>query len=329
MRRAQLERTRATRQKAEATLRDQAAQRDRVNALLAEARRNIERQTELSGKGVGSQTALDAARTQGEVQNAALASSEAQIASIRAEMVGLDADIVHAQAQAQSAAAVILQREAKLKDIEIDLERTEIRSPVDGVVVKRDIELGQTVAASFSSPTLFTIAQDLREIDIYANVDEADVGRLKAGQAVSFTVNAYPNRTFEGLVRMVRLGGQTVQNVVTYTAVIRVANQDTALLPGMTANLNIVTEERAGVLRVPNAALRFRPAGAPSGAAAPSPPDAPPTASDAPAGRAGGGGARAMQAQRERLIAELQPTPGAGGRDRAPFRGGPRQPPGP
>ncbi|CAA9312885.1 MAG: Macrolide-specific efflux protein MacA, partial [uncultured Microvirga sp.] len=212
MRRAQLDRTRASRQKAEASLRDQAAQRDRVTALLAEARRNLERQTELSAKGIGSLTALDAARTQGDVQKAALASSEAQFSLIQAEMTGLDADIVHAQAQAQSATAAILQREAKLKDVEIDLERTEIRSPVDGVVVKRDIELGQTVAASFSSPTLFTIAQDLREIDIYANVDEADVGRLKAGQTVSFTVNAYPNRTFDGTVRMVRLGGQTVQN---------------------------------------------------------------------------------------------------------------------
>ncbi|CAA9313180.1 MAG: Macrolide-specific efflux protein MacA, partial [uncultured Microvirga sp.] len=180
--------------------------------------------------------------------------------------------------------------------------------PVDGVVVKRDIELGQTVAASFSSPTLFTIAQDLREIDIYANVDEADVGRLKAGQTVSFTVNAYPNRTFDGTVRMVRLGGQTVQNVVTYTAVIRVANRDTALLPGMTANLQIVTEERNDALRVPNAALRFKPVGAPAVAPAASP-SRPLSAPDAAEGRRPGGGVRAMQAQRERLIAEVQPTP--------------------
>ena len=91
---------------------------------------------------------------------------------------------------------MILQRQAKLRDVEIDLARTDIKSPVDGVVVKRDIELGQTVAASLSAPTLFTIAQDLREIDIYANIDEADVGRIKADQSVSFTVNAYPNRTF-------------------------------------------------------------------------------------------------------------------------------------
>ncbi len=159
----------------------------------------------------------------------------------------------------KSAEALILQRQAKLRDIEIDLARTEIKSPVDGVVVKRDIELGQTVAASLSAPTLFTIAQDLSEIDIYANIDEADVGRLKPEQKVTFTVNAYPNRTFEGSVRMVRLSAQTVQNVVTYTAVITVRNRDQALLPGMTANLQIVTDEREDVLRIPNAALRFRP----------------------------------------------------------------------
>nr|WP_246407891.1 efflux RND transporter periplasmic adaptor subunit [Microvirga lupini] len=164
------------------------------------------------------------------------------------------------EANVKSSEAIILQRQAKLKDIEIDLARTEIKSPVDGVVVKRDIELGQTVAASLSAPTLFTIAQDLREIDIYANIDEADVGRLKDGQKVSFTVNAYPNRTFNGRVRMVRLAAQTVQNVVTYTAVISVRNQDQALLPGMTANLQIITDEREDVLRIPNAALRFRPA---------------------------------------------------------------------
>ena len=178
--------------------------------------------------------------------------------------MGLKADIALADSQIRSAEAAILQREAKTREIEIDLARTEIKSPVEGVVIKRDIELGQTVAASLSAPTLFTIAQDLREIDIYANIDEADVGRLKAGQKVAFTVNAYPNRSFDGVVRMVRLSAQTVQNVVTYTAVISVRNRDQALLPGMTANLQIVTDDREDVLRVPNAALRFRPAAAPN-----------------------------------------------------------------
>ena len=315
MRRAQIERTKATRQRAEAAVQDMLAQRDRSGAQLADARRNLDRQQELFTRRVGSETALDTARTQTEVQKATLASSEAQIASARAELKGLDADIALAEANLKSAEAVILQREAKLRDIEIDLERTDIRSPVDGVVVQRQIDLGQTVAASLNAPTLFTIAQDLREIDIYANIDEADVGRLKAGQSVSFTVNAYPNRTFTGTVRTVRLGAQTIQNVVTYTAVIGVDNRDMALLPGMTANLQIVTDERRDVLRVPNAALRFRPSS--GAAAAPTPGPAP---ADEPAGRpprrAGVGGP--SRTHRRRRAADAR----AGGGDRSGLGGG-------
>lgn len=258
--RAQIDKAKSALQRAEAVALDLAAQRDKARAQLEDAQRTFERQTTLNARAVGAQTALDQAGTQVAVQKAALASAEAQIASNKAETVGLKADVALAEAGLKSAEALILQRQAKLRDIEIDLARTDIRSPVDGVVVKRDIELGQTVAASLSAPTLFTIAQDLREIDIYANIDEADVGLLKPDQHVTFTVNAYPNRGFDGTVRMVRLGAQTVQNVVTYTAVIGVKNQDLALLPGMTANLQIVTDEREDVLRIPNAALRFRPA---------------------------------------------------------------------
>jgi HlyD family secretion protein len=262
MRQAQIDKSRAVLQRAEATTLDLQAQRDRAKAQLAEAERNLDRQTELTARAVGTQNALDQARTQTDIQKASLASAEAQIASNAAEITGLQADIALARAQLHSAEAIILQRQAKLRDIEIDLARTDIKSPVDGVVVKRDIDLGQTVAASLSAPTLFTIAQDLREIDIHANIDEADVGRIREGQRTTFTVNAHPNRTFNGTVRMVRLGAQTVSNVVTYTAVIGVDNADLALLPGMTANLQIVTDERRDVLRIPNAALRFRPAGA-------------------------------------------------------------------
>jgi HlyD family secretion protein len=257
-RRAQIDKARSALQRAEAQAADLRAQRERTQAQLEEARRGLERQTELNTRAVGTQTALEQAGTQVEIQTANLASADAQIASNQAETLGLKADLALSEANVKSAEAIILQRQAKLRDIEIDLARTEIKSPVDGVVVKREVELGQTVAASLSSPTLFTIAQDLSEIDIYANIDEADVGRLKEGQKVSFTVNAYPNRTFDGRVRMVRLAAQTVQNVVTYTAVISVRNQDQALLPGMTANLQIITDEREDVLRIPNAALRFR-----------------------------------------------------------------------
>jgi HlyD family secretion protein len=305
VKRAQLDRARSTRLKANSTVKDLEAQRDRTAAQLADAKRTFERQSELFNRGAGSQQTLDTARTQLEVQTATLASSEAQIASAKAELNGLDADILLAEGQVASGEALIAQRDAKLKDILIDLERTDIRSPVDGVVVQRQVDLGQTVAASLSTPTLFQIAQDLRTIDIYANVDEADVGRLKPGQPTTFTVNAYPNRTFEGRVEMVRLGAQTIQNVVTYTGVIRVENRDMALLPGMTANLQVVTEDRRDVLRVANAALRFRPAGA--AGAGPAPVSGAAIAAVPEAGRGSGPGQAA--AFRERIETELQPTP--------------------
>lgn len=302
VKRAQLERARATRKRAEATVLDQDAQRRRAVALLDEARRNQERQSELTTRLVGSQTALDASRTQFDVQTAALASIDAQIAATRAEITGLEADIGVAEGQIRATEALVRQRGARLREIDIDLERSEIRSPVDGVVVQRQVDLGQTVAASLSAPTLFTIAQDLREIDIHANIDEADVGRLAKGQPANFTVNAYPGRTFTGEVQMVRLAAQTVQNVVTYTAVIRVRNSDLALLPGMTANLQVITDERRDVLRVPNAALRYRPAGA---AGQTGPEVATPGGEGA---AAPGRGGRALAELRERLNAEIQPT---------------------
>jgi HlyD family secretion protein len=308
VKRAQIDRARATRLKADSNLRDMAAQRERAMATLAENRRALERQTDLFRTGSGSRAVFDAAKTQVDVQSSQLASVEAQTASARAEIVGLDADIALATAQAKASEAVLLQRKARLADIEIDLSNTDIRSPVDGVVVQRQIELGQTVAASLSAPTLFTIARDLRQIEIYSNIDEADVGRIKPGQKVSFTVNAYPNRTFEGAVKLVRLGAQTVQNVVTYTGVIVVDNADLALLPGMTANLQVITDERQNALRAPNAALRFKPvstAALVSGASAPVD-----EASPFAQGPGGGGGAnRAAQMFRERLISEVRPTP--------------------
>lgn len=301
VKRAQLERARATRLKADSTLKDLGAQRDRTSAQLADARRSFDRVNELFQRGAGSQQALDSARTQVEIQTASLASGEAQIATATTELKGLDADIQLAEGNVRGGEALIQTREARLKDIGIDLERTEIRSPVDGVVVQRQVDLGQTVAASLSAPVLFQVAQDLREIDIYANIDEADVGRLKPGQPVSFTVNAYPARTFEGRVHMVRLGAQTIQNVVTYTGVVRVENRDRALLPGMTANLQVVTENREDVLRVPNAALRFRPAGVA--------PAVQPAAATPRAGAGERGGGRALAARRERIDSELAPTP--------------------
>ncbi len=308
VKRAQAERARATRLRANATVLDLEAQRERAVAQLADAKRTLERQRELFARGVGAKTAFDTARTQFDVQTAALSSADAQIASARAEWVGLDSDIALADAQIKASEAAILQRQAKLADIEIDLFRSDIRSPVDGVVVQRQVELGQTVAASLSTPTLFQIAQDLREIEIYANIDESDVGRLTREQNVTFAVNAYPNRTFQGKIKMVRLGATTIQNVVTYTAVVTVPNSDMALLPGMTANIQIVTDNRPNVLRVTNAALRYRPVGAsPVGLAQARPlPDA---GGETQGGGGQGGGGQALVALRERIVADIKPTP--------------------
>jgi HlyD family secretion protein len=213
----------------------------------------------LQSRGYAAQATLDTARAQRDSQRAALAQAQALLAGSKAQQETLAADKRVAEAQLVSVTAQIAQREAVVRQIEVDLKNTEIRSPVDGVVIQRNIELGQTVAASLQAPTLFLIADDLRHMEISANVDEADVGRVVDGQRVSFTVNAYPGRTFEGRVKQVRLGSQTVQNVVIYTAIVSVENPRLELRPGMTANLRIETENRADVLRVANAALRWRP----------------------------------------------------------------------
>jgi HlyD family secretion protein len=151
------------------------------------------------------------------------------------------------------------QARAALQTAETNLKYTRIVSPVDGTVVSRNVDVGQTVAASFQTPTLFAIAQDLTKMQIDTNVDEADIGKVQKDQEVEFTVDAYPDLTFRGRVSQVRNAPISVQNVVTYDVVINVDNPDLKLKPGMTANVSIVVEKRTGVLKVPNAALRFRP----------------------------------------------------------------------
>jgi HlyD family secretion protein len=134
-----------------------------------------------------------------------------------------------------------------------------ISAPIDGVVIGRNVDRGQTVAASLEAPTLFTLARDLREMEVHANIDEADIGRISLGQEATFTVDAYPDRTFWGAVTEIRKAPQLIQNVVTYTVVLSTQNPDLALLPGMTALVHVVVDEARNVLKVPNAALRFQP----------------------------------------------------------------------
>lgn len=180
-----------------------------------------------------------------------------------------------ARASVEQGRGQLAQARAQLEQARTNLRYTDIVSPTDGVVISRAVNVGQTVAASLQAPVIFTIAQDLAKMEVHTNVAESDIGRLRPGMRVTFTVDAYPGEPFRGAIRDIRNAPQVVQNVVTYDAVIDVSNDDLKLKPGMTATVSVVTDRRTDVLAVPNAALRFRPegvavttAGGQSGAAA-------------------------------------------------------------
>lgn len=170
-----------------------------------------------------------------------------------------DSEFDKTGAELSQSRANVKMKEASLSRARVDLERTTITAPIDGVVITRNVNVGQTVAANFNTPTLFLIANDLRKMRIEAKVSEADVGGVKPGQAVTFTVDAFPDRTFTGQVTMVRYAATLEQNVVNYTTLVEVNNDDLELRPTMTANATIITRQARQVLRVPNAALRFTP----------------------------------------------------------------------
>ncbi len=198
---------------------------------------------------VSAQSSASAGQTQ-----AAAAIEQAQAAAQQSQ-----GSVAGAQAQVQNAAAQVEQARAALQLAEINLQHTTITSPIDGVVVSRDVNVGQTVAASLSAPTLFTIAQDLTQMQVMANIDQADIGLVEQAKSVSFTVDAFPSEEFKGTIQQMRLNPQNVQNVITYNVVIDVSNPEQKLKPGMTANLTITIDERNDVLKVPNSALRFTP----------------------------------------------------------------------
>jgi len=218
-------------QQSEAALANARARLAKSRADLDYKRANLERNRKLQSQGIIAADAIDV-----------LASSVAQA---RAEVTLQEAETRQAEAQ--------------LEETRVNLGYTDILSPVDGVVVSRNVDVGQTVAATFQTPTLFVIAEDLTKMQVNANVSEADIGDVRAGQSASFSVDAYPERTFTGTVSQVRNSPLNVQNVITYDVVIDAANADLALRPGMTANVTIVTGRREQALRVPIAALRFRP----------------------------------------------------------------------
>ena len=221
---AQVDQARANLIQAEATLTS-------LKANLVNAKRTRDRNKELISKELIAQADYDNAETAFLSQDALVKAQQGQVAQMK----------------------------GALDFAETNLRYTSILSPVDGIVVSRNVDVGQTVAASFQTPTLFYIARDLTRMQIDTNVDEADIGRVKTDQEVDFTVDAYPDILFKGKVSQIRIAPITVQNVVTYDVVIQMENKDLKLKPGMTANVSIVTAVKDDILRLPNAALRFRP----------------------------------------------------------------------
>jgi HlyD family secretion protein len=270
---ANVERARADVENARAALVEAKAQTAKAQVAMVDMRRDFDRKTELARKELIAKSELDSAQAAHDSASAQLDSTRAKERSLAAGIGAAEAQLRVAQAQLQSAAAQVRQKEAALQQARVDLDHTTIRAPVDGVVVSRQVDVGQTVAASLQAPTLFTIAQDLTKMQVETSVDEADIGRIRLDDAATFTVDAFPGETFKGRVTQIRKAALVVQNVVTYTVVIGVENPGGRLLPGMTANVKLVVAEKPDVLKVPNAALRFRPAGADGG----------------PGGRAGGG----------------------------------------
>ena len=184
---------------------------------------------------------------------------ETAAAQSQAQVEQSQAQVQQSQAQVQQSQAQVQQAEAALRLAEVNLTHTTITSPIDGIVVSRDVNVGQTVAASLSAPTLFTIANDLTQMQVIANIDQADIGLVEQAKSVKFSVDAFPGKDFDGTIQQMRLNPQNVQNVVTYNVVIDVTNPEQKLKPGMTANLTVTIDERNNVLKVPNAALRFVP----------------------------------------------------------------------
>jgi len=284
------------------------AQTSKAEIAIADAQREMERKKALADRGFGAMSERDRTQATFDQARAQARTAQAQEQGQGAAIRSAEAQVKAAQAQLANAEALVRVREAALRQARVDLERTFIRAPVSGTVILRNVDAGQTVAASLQAPVLFTIAQDLREMQVETSVDEADIGRIREGQRTTFTVDAFPGRSFRGEVRQIRKAPQIVQNVVTYTVVVSADNSDLALLPGMTANVRIVTDQREAALRVPNAALRFRPPGfveAGQGVATAGQPPASsaPAATTAPAA---GGGPQQLQQFRARLIDELK-----------------------
>ena len=269
-----LDAARATAANAQAGIQKAQAAIQAANASVAAALANVvkagvatqdakikgDRRVHLAKEGILSQEDVDTAEATFHTAAADQVAFTAQQRAAEDNGKVAQADLKVAETQLAANQAQVRQVEAALRSAQIDLAYTYIRAPVDGVVVSRNVDVGQTVAASLSAPTLFQIAQDLAKMQVDTNVSEADVGRVRVGQAATFSVDAYPGRMFVGAVTSIRKAPINVQNVITYDAVVGVSNADLKLFPGMTANVKIAVDQRPNVLRVLNAALRYHPA---------------------------------------------------------------------
>lgn len=221
-----------------------------ANYVVAKA--NLER-----ARATALQTKADYRRTVGLAREGVMSQQQLDLAKANADTA--EAAVSAAQAQVTQAAAQVQQKQAAVEVAQTNLNYTTIHAPIDGTVIARNVDVGQTVAASLQAPTLFTIAQDLTKMQVYASTDESDVGMIRTGQNVTFKVDAYPKDTFSGRVSQIRMNATTVQNVVTYNTIIDFDNPDLKLFPGMTAYITIPVATAKDVLRVPNGALRYKP----------------------------------------------------------------------
>jgi len=225
---------------------------ENARANLVAARANLEK-----AQAALVQTKADYDRTMGLTKDGVM--SQQQLDLAKANYDSANAGVGGARATVTQAQAQVSQKEAALAVAQTNLNYTVIRSPIDGTVVARNVDVGQTVAASLQAPTIFTIAQDLKKMQVYAKTDESDVGNIKVGKEVAFKVDAFPKETFRGVVSQVRMNATTVQNVVTYDTIIDFANPELKLFPGMTAYVTIPVATAQNVLKLPNTALRYKP----------------------------------------------------------------------
>ena len=298
--RALVEKTRADLANANAAYAVAKAQTAKAQVAVVDSRRTLARNQDLKKKGFIAQADEDTAQAAYDSAVAQAESAKAQEDAQVSQIKSAEAQLRVVEAQLQTAIANVAQQDAGLRQAQVDLDHTEIRAPVDGVVVSRNVDVGQTVAASLAAPTLFTIAQDLTQMQVETNVDEADVGRIRDGLRATFTVDSFANQTFSGEVMQVRKAPVVLQNVVTYNVVISARNPDLRLLPGMTANVRLVVAQKESVLKVPNAALRFRLPGDETVV----------VRGGSPGAAAGGGGTPPSAEQvRERLVKSLGLTP--------------------